>query len=87
MRVIAPARRTTAELSQAADPILEKRASAAPELLGDVDCAASDGLSPALIEELGRILGEALVLQYQQDNETIVNTRPGPNYTAPDGRP
>ena len=39
-------------------------------------------LPAALAEELGRILGEALVIQYQRDSGAMVGTSSGINHTA-----
>lgn len=41
-------------------------------------------LPEELVEELGRLLGEALVLAYEQDTAGLVSTRPGFNYRGGD---
>jgi hypothetical protein len=38
-------------------------------------------LSPELVDELGRILGEALVQQYQRDAAAMVKPPRGPNHS------
>lgn len=40
-------------------------------------CAHQPDLPPDLIEDLGRILGEALVQQFQRDSKALDTTRPG----------
>jgi hypothetical protein len=50
-----------------------------------VDRQADAALPAGLAEELGRILGEALVLQYQQDTATMDGSPSG--FTHPAGAP
>ena len=41
-------------------------------------------LPPALVEELGRILGEALVQEFQRDSDAMGKTRSGFTHTGED---
>jgi hypothetical protein len=47
-----------------------------------VDSTSEDSLTPELIAALGRILGEALAAQYQQDTGAMINPRAGVDHVT-----